>query len=93
MLMVSPVNLSIGVRPYLPSVREYISSYQTRPKTHMHFGTLLCIFLRLSLYLIIFIIPLDLFCQGEYGYVVLLSMQQRRMHSCSSVCGSFYYPE
>ena len=59
----------------------------------MSFGTLLRILLRLALSLSIFIIPLGLSFQGEYGTVVLTSMQQRRMHSCCSFCGPVGYPE
>ena len=39
-----------------------------------------------------FIVPLDMFCQGKYGSVVLPTIQQRRMHSYSSVCGTVSYP-
>ena len=59
----------------------------------MRLGALLRILLRLALSLSIFIIPLALFCQGEYGYVVLPSMKYRCMHYCSSVCGLVYSPE
>ena len=85
MLMVSPVNPSIGVRKYFPAVCVYISASQTRLKPHMNFGTLLHIILRLALLFSIFIIPLALFCQVES--VVLPSMQQKRMHVCGSVLG------
>ena len=67
----SPVNHFIGVSPSSPDVREQISTSQTRPKSHMHFGTLLRILLRLDLYLSIFIILLDLFYQGEYGSIII----------------------
>ena len=38
MFMVSPVNLSIGIIPSFPAVREYTSDSQTRPKSQMRFG-------------------------------------------------------
>ena len=71
MLMVPPANIYIGVHPYFPAMSEYISASQTRPKPHMRFGTLLRILLRLALPLNIFIIPLNLFRQREYGSVFL----------------------
>ena len=71
MSMVYPVNISIGVCSYFTAVREYISASQTRPKYHMSFGTLLCILIHLAVYLSIFITPLAMFCQGEYGSIVL----------------------
>ena len=67
MSMVSPVNIYIGFHPYFPAVHEYISASQTGPKSHMSFGTLLRILLRLALSLIIFIIPSSLFFQGEFS--------------------------
>ena len=48
MSMVSPVNISIAVRPYFTSVREKISAYQSKPKPHLRFGALLCILLQLA---------------------------------------------
>ena len=74
MSMLSPLNFSIGARPYFPAVREYISDSQNRPKSYMCFGTLLRILLHLALSLSIFIIPLALFFQGEYGYIFLPSI-------------------
>ena len=73
-------------------MREYITASQTRSKYHMRFGTLLFIILRLAMYLSLFIIPSALFCQGEHGSVVLPSIGQRSIHSCSSVCGPVCYP-
>ena len=72
MLMVSPVNISIGVLQYFTAVRECIFAFQARLKSHMCIGTLLRIILRLDLTLSIFITPLDMFYQGGYGSVVLL---------------------
>ena len=92
MLMVSPVNISIGVVPSFPYMREYISAYRTWKKSHMNFGALLRIILGLYLSLSIFIIHLDLFCQGENGSVVLTSIRKQRMHYCSSVCGPVFSP-
>ena len=64
MLMVYPVNISIGVHPYFTEEREYIFASQTIPKPHMSFGTLPRIILRVAFPLSIFIIPLDMFFQG-----------------------------
>ena len=58
----------------------------------MCFGNLLRIILQLASSLSIFIIPSALFCQGEYGSVVLPSMRQQHMYSCSSVFGPVCYP-
>ena len=88
MSMVCPVNIFIGSIPSFTAVGEYISDSCTIKKNHTHFGILLRILLHLYFLLSIFIVPLDIFFRGEYGSVVLPSTQQRRMHSCSSVCGS-----
>ena len=92
MLMVSLVNLSIWVHPYSPAAGENIYASQTRKKCHMCFGTLLPIFLRLAFFLIIFIIPLALFFQGEYGYIFLPSIWQWHIHYCSSFCAPVCSP-
>ena len=57
--------------PSFPAVRENISASQNRPKPQMRFVKLLYIPLRLDFSLSIFIIPSDLFYQGEYGYIVV----------------------
>ena len=90
--MVSSVNISKGVRQSFPAGHEYISASQTRPKYHMRFSTLICILVRLDLSLSIFIVPLDLFFQEEYGSAVLTSIWQRRMNSCSPACGPVCSP-
>ena len=71
MFMVSFDNIYTVVCPYFLDVREYIYAYQTRPKFHMHCGTLLRIILSLALSLSIFIVPLEMYCKGEYGSAVL----------------------
>ena len=58
----------------------------------MRVGTLLHIILFLASSLSFFVIPFDLFCQQDDGYVVQLEMCQKRIYSCSYICGTIFYP-